>query len=96
MSRIYSGNACSYTVEINLSYSVLKKRKDQNIYKTIILRVVSYGHETWSLTLGKHVLSVSETSVLRRICGPRWTKGQETEEKFIMSTFVLCIFTKCC
>jgi hypothetical protein len=43
-----------------------------NIYKTIILPVVLYGCETWSLTLRKeHRLRVFEIRVLRRIFGPR-------------------------
>jgi hypothetical protein len=44
----------------------------QRIYKTIILPVVLYGCETWSLTLRKeHRLSVFENWVLRRIFGPK-------------------------
>jgi hypothetical protein len=40
------------------------------IYKTIILPVVLYGCETWSLTLrGEHRLRVFENMVLRRIFG---------------------------
>jgi hypothetical protein len=42
------------------------------IYKTIILPVVLYGSETWSLTLRKeHRLRVFENRVLRRIFGPK-------------------------
>jgi hypothetical protein len=42
------------------------------IYKTIILPVVSYGCETWSLMLReKHRLMVFENRVFRRIFGPR-------------------------
>jgi hypothetical protein len=42
------------------------------IYKTVILPVVLYGCETWSLTLReKHRLRVFENSVLRRIFGPK-------------------------
>jgi hypothetical protein len=40
------------------------------IYKTIILPVVLYGCETWSLTLReKHRLRVFENRVLRRVFG---------------------------
>jgi hypothetical protein len=40
------------------------------VYKTIILPVVLYGRETWSLTLRKeHRLRVFENRVLRRIFG---------------------------
>jgi hypothetical protein len=42
------------------------------IYKTIILPVVLYGCETWSLTLReKHRLRVFENRVLRRIFRPK-------------------------
>jgi hypothetical protein len=42
------------------------------IYRTIILPVVLYGCETWSLTLREeHRLRVFEDRVLRRIFGPK-------------------------
>jgi hypothetical protein len=42
------------------------------IYKTIILPVVLYGCETWSLTLREeHRLKAFENRVLRRIFGPK-------------------------
>jgi hypothetical protein len=42
------------------------------IYKTIILPVVLYGYETWSLMLREeHRLRVFENRVLRRIFGPK-------------------------
>ena len=42
------------------------------IYRTIILPVVLYGCETWSLTLRKeHRLRVFENRVLRRVFGPK-------------------------
>jgi hypothetical protein len=42
------------------------------IYKTIILPVLLYRCETWSLTLREvHKLRVFENRVLRRIFGPR-------------------------
>jgi hypothetical protein len=45
------------------------------IYKTIILPLVLYGRETWSLTLREeHRLRVFENRVLRRIFGPKRDK----------------------
>jgi hypothetical protein len=42
------------------------------IYKTVILPVVLYGCEIWSLTLrGEHKLRVFENRVLRRMFGPK-------------------------
>jgi hypothetical protein len=42
------------------------------MYKTIILPVVLYGCETWSLTVREeHKLRVFENRVVRRIFGPK-------------------------
>ena len=42
------------------------------IYKTIILSVVLYGSETWSLTLREECrIRVFENRILRRIFGPK-------------------------
>jgi hypothetical protein len=46
------------------------------IYKIVILPVVLYGRETWSLTLGEdHRLSVFVNRVLRKIFGPKREEG---------------------
>jgi hypothetical protein len=51
---------------------LLSKNLKIRIYKTIILPVVLYGCETWSLTLReKHRLRVFENRVLRRIFEPK-------------------------
>jgi hypothetical protein len=51
--------------------SHIKKCKDY-LYKTVILPVVLYGCETWSLILEEeHRLRVFENTVLRRIFGPK-------------------------
>ena len=53
--------------------------KNTMICRTIILPVVLYGCETWSLTLREErKLRVFENKVLRRIFGPR--KEEVTEE----------------
>jgi hypothetical protein len=50
---------------------MLSRNVKIKIYKTIILPVVLYGCETWSLTFReKHRLRVFENRVLRNI----WTK----------------------
>jgi hypothetical protein len=55
-----------------LSSHLLSKNVKVRIYKTIILPVVLYGCETWSLTVkGEHKLRVFESRVLRRIFGPK-------------------------
>jgi hypothetical protein len=50
-SRLKSGNACYHSVQSLLSSSLLSKKLKIKIYRTIILPVVLYGCETWSLTL---------------------------------------------
>ena len=55
-----------------LSSSLLYKNLNIKIYRTMILPVVLYGCETWSLTLRKeHRLRVFENRVLRRMFGPK-------------------------
>ena len=51
---------------------LLYKNLKIEIYRTIILPLVLYGCETWSLTLRQaRKLRVFENMVLRRIFGPR-------------------------
>jgi len=50
-SKLKSGIACYLSVQNFLSSSLLSKNLKINIYRTIILPVVLYGCETWSLTL---------------------------------------------
>jgi hypothetical protein len=51
-----------------LSSRLLSRNVKVKIYKNIILPVVLYGCETWSLTLREeHRLRVLENRVLRRI-----------------------------
>jgi hypothetical protein len=71
-SRFKSGNACYHSVQDLLSSSLLSENTKIKIYRTIILPVVLYGCETWSLTLKEeHRLRVLENRVLRRIFGPK-------------------------
>ena len=50
-SRLKLRNACYYSVQNLFSSSLLSKKLKIKIYRTIILPVVLYGCETWSLTL---------------------------------------------
>ena len=70
--RLRSGKACYRSVQ-NLSFSrLLFKNLKIKIYRNIILPVVLYGGEIWSLTLRKErKRRVFENIVLRRIFGPR-------------------------
>ncbi|KAJ4446884.1 hypothetical protein ANN_13584 [Periplaneta americana] len=85
--RINMGNVCYYLVEKLLSSSLLSKNLKVRIYKTVILPVVLYGCETWTLTLREeHRLRVFENKVLRIIFGAKrdevtgeWRKLHNTE-----------------
>ena len=58
---------------------MLSKNLKIKIYRTIILPVVLYGCETWSLTLREERrLRVFENRVFRRIFGPK--RDEVTEE----------------
>ncbi|KAJ4443791.1 hypothetical protein ANN_05569 [Periplaneta americana] len=70
--RINMGNACYYSVEKLLSSSLLSKNLKVRIYKTVILPVVLYGCETWTLTLREEQrLRIFENKVLRKIFGAK-------------------------
>jgi hypothetical protein len=74
-SRLNSENAYCHSVQSLLSSRLLSRNVNVIIYKTIILRVVLCGCETWCLTLREeHRLRVFENRMLRRIFGP---KGDE-------------------
>jgi hypothetical protein len=70
-----------------LSSRLLSRNVKVKIYKTIILPVVLYGCETWSLTLREeHRLRVFENRILRRIFRPKrdevtgeWRKSHNEE-----------------
>ena len=71
-SILRSGNACYHSVQNLLSSRLLSRKLKIKIYRTIILPVVLYGCETWSLTFSEErKLRVTENMVLRRILGPR-------------------------
>ena len=68
-SRLRTGNACCHSVQ---NPRLLSKKLKIKMCRTIILPVVLYGCEAWSLTLReKRKLRVFENMVSRRIFGPR-------------------------
>jgi hypothetical protein len=92
-SRLNWGNACYHSVQSFLS-CLLSRNLKVKIYKTIILPVVLYGCETWSLTLREqHRPSVFENRVLRRISEPNrdevtgeWKKLHNGELQILYSS----------
>ncbi|KAJ4443887.1 hypothetical protein ANN_05674 [Periplaneta americana] len=92
--RINMGNACYYSDEKLLSSSLLSKNLKVRIYKTVILPVVLYGCETWTLTLREEQrLRVFENKVLRKIFGAKrdevtgeWRKLHNSELHVLYSS----------
>jgi hypothetical protein len=92
--RLNSGNACYHSVQCLLSSRLLSRNLKIKIYKTIILPVVLYWCETWSLTLREeHRLRVFQNIVLRRIFGPKrdevtgdWSKLHNPELRNLYSS----------
>jgi hypothetical protein len=71
-SRLKSGNACYHSVQNLLSSRLLSKNTKIRVYRTILLPVVLYGCETWSLTLREEQrLKVFENRVLSMLFGPK-------------------------
>jgi hypothetical protein len=80
--RLNSGNAC---------YRLLSRNVKIRIYKTVVLPVVLYGCEIWSLTLREeHRLRVFGDRVLRRIFGPKRDELTEAWENYIVRSFITC------
>ena len=70
--RLNSGNACYYALQGLLSSQLPSKNIKLKIYKTVILSIILYGYETWSLTMREEKsLQVFENKVLRKIFGPK-------------------------
>ena len=70
--RINMGNACYYSLEKMLSSRLLSKKLKVNIYRTIILPVVFYDCEIWSIMLREELrLRVFKNKVLRKIFGAK-------------------------
>jgi hypothetical protein len=69
-----------------LSSNFLSKNIKIMIQRTVILPVVLYGCETWSLTLREeHRLRMFENRVLRRIFGPK-----KWRDCYIKRCFMVC------
>jgi hypothetical protein len=76
--RLNSGNECYHSVQNLLSSRLLSKNVKVRISKTIILPVVLYGCETWSLTVREeHKLRVFEQVAEENTCTKKgWSDGR--------------------
>jgi len=70
--RLKSRNACFNSVQNLLSSSLLARHLKFKVHRTIILPLVLYGCETWSLTqTERRRMGLFENRVLRRTFGPK-------------------------
>jgi hypothetical protein len=89
-SRLNSGNACLHSVQSLLSSRLLSKNVKFKICKTVILPVVLYGCETWSLTLREeHRVRVFENRMLRGMFGPKRDEGTGEWRSCTMESFII-------
>jgi hypothetical protein len=71
---------------------LLSKNINISLYRTIILPVVLYGFETWSVTFRKEGrLRVFENRVLRRIFGPKRDEVRDAGEDCIRGNLMIYI-----
>jgi hypothetical protein len=90
-SSLKLGNACCLSVQNLLYSSLLSRGLKIEIYRTIILPVVLYGCENWSLTLGEERrLRVFENRVLRRVFGPKRDEVTGNGENYIKRILGTC------
>ena len=76
--RLKAGNSCYYSVLTLFSPRLLSKNLKIKICKTIVLPVVLYACETWSLTLREECrLRVIENRILRRMFRPKRDQNEE-------------------
>jgi len=74
-TKLKLGAVCYHSAQNILSCSLPSKNIKIKIYRSIILPVILYGCETWSLTSReKHKRRVFENRVLRKIFGPNRTR----------------------
>ena len=80
-SRLKSGSACYHSVQNLLSSNLLSKNIKIKIYRAVILPMVLYGCEAWSVILREeHKLRGFENRVLRKMLGSKEVGGKRGVE----------------
>jgi hypothetical protein len=94
-NRLKLGNACCHSVQNILSSSLILKNMNIKTYKSIILPIVLYRCENWSLMQRKeHTLRLLENRALRRMLGPRGKRKQGSGEYYVTWSFIICTTRK--
>ena len=69
--RIMIGNKAYYANRQLVNSSLISRNSKLQIYRTLVRPVVSYGSESWTLTMEEErALAVFEGKILRKIYGP--------------------------
>ncbi len=69
--RISLANKCYFGLSRQLSSKVLSRRTKLTLYKALIMPVLTYGAEAWTMTTSDEAtLGVFERKILRKIFGP--------------------------
>jgi hypothetical protein len=69
--RIMIGNKAYYANRQLVNSSLISRSIKLQIYRSLVRPVVTYGSESWTLTMEKErVLAVYESKILRKIYGP--------------------------
>ena len=75
--RITLANRCYYGLSKQFSSRAFSRRTKITLYKSLILPVLLYGAEAWTLrTTEKQMLGAFERKILRRIFGPLRVDGE--------------------
>jgi len=65
------GNKTYYANRQLVNSSLVSRSSKLQIYRTLVRPVVTYGSESWTLTVEEErALAVFERKILRKICGP--------------------------
>ena len=65
------GNKAYYANRQMVNSSLISGSRKQQIYRTLVRPVVTYGSESWTLTMEEErALAVFERKILRKIYGP--------------------------
>ena len=68
---IVMGNKACYANRQLFNSSLISRNSKLQIYRTLVRPVVTYGSESWTLTIKEEsALAVFERKILQKICGP--------------------------
>ena len=74
--RITLASRCYYGLSKQLSKRALSRKTKTSMYKSLIMPVLLYGAEAWTLSKSdEHALGVFERKILRKIYGPYCDNG---------------------